>query len=656
MTETVGQRLRIARQDHRLSIEQAADATRIRPHYLQALEADDYSVMPSVVQARGFLRNYAAFLDLDLQAILAELQAAQPVEQVSGPLPQVDLAPAAPEAAAAPPVQEEPVRPPFWQSWLGRGRKPAPEPEPVPVLVEVAPVPMKESQPAPAEEEIPLAPPVMIEETPAVIEPPSKPRGRKKKAETLPENPPVTQEPLTRKRRSTKKATEEIPAVQEPATRVRRKKKLEETPVSPVERAVEPPQPEVIESASLEQEAVTQLEVEALPVEAEQAQGGSQGPSLLSRLGTVIRSMFPLRVAKTQDVEEVVTTESLEEPEAIPTPAPDPQPQAQVPGVRETPEFIFREIGMELRNRRELLSLTLEEVERHTHLREVFARALEGGDFDQLPSTVQARGMLTTYATFLDLNTDALLLRYADALQARHRARYPEKTGGERPPTEVRSTLPSWRSFMAGDLIFGLITLVSITLLAGWGLTRFFAQQAEQVDLPPVPSISESLAETPLPTLVQEVTLIPPVDTPFALAETGTPEGATPEVPTPNLNVSVFLNIVVTERTFMRVLVDGAEVFNGRVVPGSVYPYEAAQSVQVLTGNGAALRVTYNGRDMGLLGNFGEVVNYIYSVDSIVTPTPPSSPTASATPNVTSTPSPTPTRTPTPAPTSTPQN
>lgn len=652
MPESIGQRLKLARQDRRLSVEQAAEATRIRPHYLQALEADDYSVMPSAAQARGFLRNYADFLDLDLQAILTELQAAQPAEPVSGPLPQVDLAPPAPEAAATPPVVEEPAKRPFWRTWLDRARKPEPTPKPIsvepPAVPEVVPVLAIESQPEP----LTVEPPAVDEGTPAIAEPPSKPRGRKKKVEAEAELlVPAVPEPPTRKRRSTKKV-DEVPAVQEPATRVRRKKKPEseasESPVGPPAELTlsEPmmvvPQPE----AETPLEAGEQAEVQIVGAE----------PSLLTRIGGTFKSIFNLRVEKTASKEELLTpvaeiqpTETLGQVDALP-----PHPVPTEPAV--APEEIFAEIGEQLRKRRELLSLTLEEIERHTRVRAVFAKALEEGNFDQLPSTVQTRGMLTTYATFLDLDTDALLLRYADALQARHRERFPEKPGGERTP-KVRSTLPSLRSFMAGDLFFGLGIVVMLVVMAVWGLSQVFNQRAAQIALPAVPSISEALAGTPLPTVVQEVTLIAAVDTPFALAETPTPEGTTPEAATQNPNVNVALNIVITERTFMRVLVDGQEVFNGRVVPGTAYPFEGSASVQVLTGNGAALRVTYNGRDMGLLGNFGEVVDYIYTAEGILTPTPPAPPTATATPKESPTPSPTPspTRTPTPEPTSTPQ-
>ena len=62
MTQTIGQKLKQARQAQDLTLEKAAEATRIRAPYLQALEADDLSAVPSHVQARGFLRRNARTL------------------------------------------------------------------------------------------------------------------------------------------------------------------------------------------------------------------------------------------------------------------------------------------------------------------------------------------------------------------------------------------------------------------------------------------------------------------------------------------------------------------------------------------------------------------------------------------------------------------
>ncbi len=70
--QQIGQHLRAAREALELSINQVEQRTRIRARFLEALEAGDYSGMTQV-QAQGFLRNYARFLGLDIELLLAEI-------------------------------------------------------------------------------------------------------------------------------------------------------------------------------------------------------------------------------------------------------------------------------------------------------------------------------------------------------------------------------------------------------------------------------------------------------------------------------------------------------------------------------------------------------------------------------------------------------
>ncbi|MGE5249077.1 MAG: RodZ domain-containing protein [Bacteroidota bacterium] len=555
MSETLGQQLKQARENKKLSLEEASEATHIRLHYLQALEADDFSVMPSSAQARGFLRNYAGFLGVDVEAVVAGIPRPAPgaPEEISGPMPQAEIAPPPPEPVTRR-RQESPApsRPGGWRAalagWRSRlGKKASPSPE---------------------------------EQT--------EPRD--------PKGPPAGGN-------SAGKSETEAPD----------------------------------SAASAEK---TALQAAAPPAPAGE---GTQGRStIFSRLRIGKRADQP--PGKLPEAEPAAVEQA---PAALPTPAvPERVPAPLENG--ESAEQIFREIGAQLRKQRELLSLTPDEVERHIHVRVAFIEALESGDFDELPSAVQTRGMLANYAGFLDLDADALLLRFADSLQASHRLRYPERPGRSRQPLAVRPNLPPLRGFVAGDMIFGLAVVVMVIALVVWGLGRVFAVRAQPVAvLPTAPSISEVLAGAQVPTALQEVTLIPIDDTPFAAeVSTAAPE-VTEEPASVDPNVAVALAIVATERTFMRVIVDGEETFNGRVMPGTVYTYDAAASIEVLTGNGAALRVTYNGRDMGLLGNFGQVVDYIYTADAVVTPVPPVSPTGSPTLPVSPTPTSTPTATPT---------
>jgi len=70
MSATVGAALRAARERRQLTLAQVSEVTRVRSHYLQALENDDISAMPSAAQARGFLRIYAEFLGLEVENLI----------------------------------------------------------------------------------------------------------------------------------------------------------------------------------------------------------------------------------------------------------------------------------------------------------------------------------------------------------------------------------------------------------------------------------------------------------------------------------------------------------------------------------------------------------------------------------------------------------
>ncbi len=70
---TVGELLRKAREEKKLSLEDVNRHTRISIETLQALEQDDIESFGSETYLRGFLKNYAGFLKLDLDLVLMTL-------------------------------------------------------------------------------------------------------------------------------------------------------------------------------------------------------------------------------------------------------------------------------------------------------------------------------------------------------------------------------------------------------------------------------------------------------------------------------------------------------------------------------------------------------------------------------------------------------
>jgi hypothetical protein len=122
--------------------------------------------------------------------------------------------------------------------------------------------------------------------------------------------------------------------------------------------------------------------------------------------------------------------------------------------------------------------------------------------------------------------------------------------------------------------------------------------------------------------------------------------------PTPASDANVAVSVFAVERVFVRISVDGEVAFEGRLAPRESKLFEAEDQIVILTGNAAALRITYNGSDLGFMGGTGEVLTRVYLITGIATPTATIPPTPTNTPAVTSTS--TPTSTPTVTPTQTP--
>lgn len=68
----IGKTLREARTRQGLSIHDAEDATKIRTRYLQALEQEDFEIIPGSTFVMGFLRTYATYLGLDADSLVDE--------------------------------------------------------------------------------------------------------------------------------------------------------------------------------------------------------------------------------------------------------------------------------------------------------------------------------------------------------------------------------------------------------------------------------------------------------------------------------------------------------------------------------------------------------------------------------------------------------
>lgn len=302
----------------------------------------------------------------------------------------------------------------------------------------------------------------------------------------------------------------------------------------------------------------------------------------------------------------------------------DAEAQSQAPEARQTAEDVFAEIGQALRERRELMELSLSDIENFTNLKRAFLTAIEDGRFEDLPSTVQGRGMLNNYAQFLGLESDSVMDRYARALQLLREERQQPRRQSLQPAVSVKVNLPqSWRRILNPDLIIGAVFIIGLFVFIVWGASQVL--RGETGSATEAPSISDVLQATPSGS--PDLDNTPSAETtPEDGMETALP-GVTVLENTPTVVATVNaaplqLYIIAHDRAYVRVTVDGIEEFAGRVKPDSVYTFSGEDRISLTTGNAAALEVYFNQDYLGKLGSVGQVLDINFTLQGLITPTP----------------------------------
>lgn len=307
--------------------------------------------------------------------------------------------------------------------------------------------------------------------------------------------------------------------------------------------------------------------------------------------------------------------------------------------------IMMSEIGSALKKQREKLGYTIANVEEQIYIPSRYLEAMEKGNLEHLPSTVQGKGMVKNYAQFLGMDPEPLLLSYADVLQRRL-----EKTRPATPGKQPRPGIPVWlKRFLANPTLLWAGVVVLIAAVSIWaGMLILGAKGPPLEDTATIPAVADILLPTSSPTATLPAAESTPgeieVDFSSTLEEDtgGEDQEATP---TQALfgNEKIQLQLIILQRTWVRVTVDNVLAFEGRLVAGSVKTFGGQVRIEVLTGNAAGVEVIYNQRNLGVMGLYGEVINQVYTAEGVATPTATitPTPTPSDTPEPSSTPTPT---------------
>ena len=290
----------------------------------------------------------------------------------------------------------------------------------------------------------------------------------------------------------------------------------------------------------------------------------------------------------------------------------------------QTSDEVFVEIGNALQTRRKMMELNLSDIENFTNLKRTVLVAIEDGRFNDLPSTVQGRGMLNNYAKFLGMEESAVMDMYGSALQLQREEKQRPQRKPVQSPVSVKFNVPEkWRKIINPDLLIGSALIIGLFAFIIWGASQVFNSSentpteapsiSEVLQITPSVSPDPDLAQTPEEgQVVEEATALPGV----AVAEN------TPTVVATVNAAPLQLYIIAHDRAYLKITVDGFETFNGRIIPDNVYTYSGNESIDLLTGNAYALEVYFNQEYLGNLGDVGEVVSIDFTLEGLETPPP----------------------------------
>lgn len=288
-------------------------------------------------------------------------------------------------------------------------------------------------------------------------------------------------------------------------------------------------------------------------------------------------------------------------------------------------------LGQFLRNSREAKDIELADAVAKLRIRQPILEAFEAGDFAATDmSEIQVRGMLRNYARFLGLDEDDTLRLYDSARfgQSRRRrwlwrSQRKSERGSRRrrdpPPPMQEIDIEQSRSFHRRRLwsLFVLFVFSSVAI----GTIAFVTVQLIGTGGEEVAAGGTATADARNAIATQQT---------FAPAPTSAPTVATP---TPDLRSryggeGLLVNILVTQRNWLRLISDGVERFAGIAAPDTVLEYSAAREIVLSASNASGLDIEWNGQPQPRTGGRGQRVDMRFSPSDIaVSLGPPGAPT-----------------------------
>ena len=255
-------------------------------------------------------------------------------------------------------------------------------------------------------------------------------------------------------------------------------------------------------------------------------------------------------------------------------------------------------LGKYLKNQRESKKISLREVAKNTRVREHILMAIEEDQHDLLPPATYVKGFLLSYAKYLRLDPNDVLLRYEKVLKGE-----PVTLPRIQPLKPKRKIL--WKAKQSWVVIGVLIASFIIFYLFSPYSSKPPIEPVPEKPHPEKPAIEEKPPIAPSPP-VTATPSFPPTPSPSVTATTSVPE-----------KKSFSLQLKAVEETWVSLQVDDQSKKEMTFKPGEGTSIQASNRIQIIIGNAGGLHLIFNGKPLDKFGKSGEVVTLLFTSEGV---------------------------------------
>ena len=257
-------------------------------------------------------------------------------------------------------------------------------------------------------------------------------------------------------------------------------------------------------------------------------------------------------------------------------------------------------IGDLLRRERERQNLSIKDIEKATSIRALYIDAIEKGEYKTLPGEVYAKGFVRNYANYLKLNANEIVNAFNEEMHPQEELQESagsssveearQEQSAERNREEYRgpkiTSLESYPMEKKSHGVRNALMVAAVVFVVAFAALIAFGGDEE-----------------------------PSAPAPRAKTQTQQGQKQTEAAPKPAVD-GVEVKLSFTDRCWTEVVVDGKTEFEGTAEKGKVLTLKGKDKVRITAGNAGALHYSLNGKDMGAIGQKGEVVEKTFTKEN----------------------------------------